>query len=296
MNKIKIMTDSASDIPASIEKELDIKILSFHVTVGDSGFLERVDFSNHEFYDILLSAPKIPSTSQITMLQFTEEFTQVQKQGYEELIYVSINSKGSNTYNSALMARDKFYEKNSELKDKFKIHIIDSMTYTVAYGYPVMEAARKVKKGASSNEIVAYLNDWFESVEIYFAPLTLEFVKKSGRVSCAAAFVGELIGLRPIISIIDGETNIVEKVRGDKAIIPALLKNAENTIIPKTPYMLVKGLSEEEGNDLFEQSKKFFSYECEGNYYVGAAISINAGPKVIGIIVKGANRSDKLKG
>jgi len=291
MNRIKIMTDSASDIPVDIEKELDIKILSFHITVGDIDYLERVDLSHDQFYNLLVSSPKIPTTSQITSIEFYEEFEQAYKKGYSELIYVSINSKGSNTHDNAIMAKNKFFKKNPKLVDSFKIHVIDSKTYTMAYGYAVIEAAKKAQRGADSSEILAYLTDWFDSVVVYFAPLTLEFVKKSGRVSVAAAFVGELVGLRPIIQIKDGEMKIVEKVRGDKAIAPSLIKHASADAIPKTPYLLVKGMSEEPSTILFEQSKKHFGYECVGNYNVGAAIAINAGPKVIGIAVKATNRN-----
>lgn len=291
MNKIKIMTDSASDIPVEIEQALDIKILSIHLTIGENSYQERVDFTNQQFYEMLVEAHKIPTTSQITSIQFYDEFVKVQKEGYSELIYVSINSLGSNTYNSAVMAREEFFEKNKGLVDEFKIHIIDSKTYTIAYGYPVIQAAKKAKRGACSSEIIAYLYDWFSSVEIYFAPYNLDFVKKSGRVSCAAAFVGELMGLRPIISIIDGETMVIEKVRGDKSIIPALVKHAVKSRTPQTAYLIVKGTLEQEALDLAEKAKKQLSNEVEGIYYVGASISINAGPKVIGIIVKGSKRA-----
>lgn len=293
MDRIKIMTDSASDIPKELEKQYDIRILSFPVTVGDKGYLERVDFTNEEFYEILQNALKIPVTSQITVFQFEEEFKTFFEQGYAELIYVSIYSGGSSTYNNAVMAKEQFYESHPEAKEQFKIHLVDSKAYTMAYGYPVVEAAKKAQRGASSDEIVAYLEDWFDSVEIYFAPYTLEFVKKSGRVPAAAAFVGELIGLRPIISIIDGETKVIEKVRGDKAILPALFKHAKERIIPQTPYMLVRSTKNEECAELAAQLKKQFGYEAVGQFDIGAAISINAGPKVVGVIVKGQNRRAK---
>lgn len=293
MDRIKIMTDSASDIPKELEKQYDIRILSFPVTVGDKGYLERVDFTNEKFYEILQNAPKIPVTSQITVFQFEEEFKTFFEQGYAELIYVSIYSGGSSTYNNAVMAKEQFYESHPEAKAQFKIHLVNSKAYTMAYGYPVVEAAKKAQRGASSDEIVAYLEDWFDSVEIYFAPYTLEFVKKSGRVPAAAAFVGELIGLRPIISIIDGETKVIEKVRGDKAILPALFKHAKERIIPQTPYMLVRSTKNEECAELAAQLKKQFGYEAVGQFDIGAAISINAGPKVVGVIVKGQNRRAK---
>ena len=289
-NKIKIMTDSASDIPASQEEQYGIKILPFPITVGDDSYLERVDFTPEEFYDILITASKIPSTAQITMPQFCGEFTALQKEGYDEVIYVSINSGGSNTYNSAQMARDSLYQEHPDWKEGFRIHIVDSKTYCAAYGYAVVEAAKKAQKGMSSAEIIRYLEDWFDSVEIYFAPYTLEFVKKSGRVSCAAAFMGELIGLRPIISIIDGKTRVEEKVRGDKAIIPSLLKRAHDRAIPETPYLVVEGMLKEEAKEMTEAARKKFGYEASGSYPAGAAIAINAGPKIVAVIIKGQNR------
>ncbi len=290
MSKIKIMADSACDIPEELERELDIKILSFSVAVGDDSYLERVDFTNQEFYDILASAPKLPSTAQITSMQFYEEFKAVQAEGYPEMIYISINGTGSSTLNNARMAREKLYEKHPEYRESFKIHLVDSKAYTIAYGYPVIEAAKKARRGASSAEILGYLEDWFDSVEIYFAPFTLEFVKKSGRVSCAAAFVGELIGLRPIISIIDGKTEIVEKVRGDKAIVPALMKHAQNRAIPQTPVMMVQAKEQPEADLLEEKIRKGFAGEFIGRFPVGAAIAVNTGPKVLGVIIKGKNR------
>lgn len=289
--KIKIMTDSACDIPKEDEKALDIKILNFPITIGDVGYTERVDFTPHEFYNILMTSPTIPVTSQITQIGFLDAYNEVASQGYTELIYVPINSLGSNTMNSSLMARDEFYRKNPD--GGLKIHIIDSRAYSMAYGYPVMESAKKVNKGADSAEIIAYLEDWFACVEVYCAPYTLEFMKKSGRVSCAAAFVGELIGLRPIISFIDGVTKVEEKVRGNNAIIPTLLKYAKEHAIPETPYILLESLLPEESAEFAEQLKKAFGYDAVGSYPLGAAITINAGPKVIAVIIKGERRKQK---
>ena len=136
--RIKLMTDSASDIPAELEQEYDIKILPFPVTVGDDSYLERVDFTPEEFYDLLSSAPKIPATSQITELRFEEAFAEVQQEGWGELIYVSINGGGSASCGNALMAREALYERHPDWRENFPIHIVDSQTYCLSYGYPVM--------------------------------------------------------------------------------------------------------------------------------------------------------------
>ena len=98
--------------------------------------------------------------------------------------------------------------------------MIDSLCYTYTYGYAVVQAAKQAEEGRSYEEILAYLDDYFSRAETYFSVYNLDFAKKSGRISVAAAFVGDMLGLRPIMSIIDGEIKIIEKVRGDKAVVP----------------------------------------------------------------------------
>ncbi len=289
-SKIKIVTDSACDIPREEELQYGIEILSFPVAVDDRDYMERIDFTNEEFYKLLSACSTVPATAQITQLRFMELYQQAYQEGYTDLIYISINSSASATYANSIMARECFYEEHPHAKEGFRIHLVDSKTYTIAYGYPVIQAAIKADRGVEATDIVAYLEDWFDSVEIYFAPYSLEFVKKSGRISCAAAFVGEMVGLRPIISIIDGQTKIVEKVRGDRSIIPTLLKHAQKQMVPKTDYCLVGGALPERFEELKAEAHALLRYEPVKSVSIGAAIAINAGPKVVGIIVKGQKR------
>lgn len=291
MVSIKMMTDSGADVSAQAAEEFNIDIMTFPITIGDKNYDSGKDFTCQEFYQILQDEPKVPTHAQITPMQFEEKFAEICNQGYSDLIYVSINRLGSSTHDNALMARTTFYEEHPELKDKFHIHIIDSKIYSFGYGYPVIEAAKKAQKGMTVNEILAYLRDWFDCVEIYFAPYSLEFVKKSGRVSCAAAFMGELLGLKPIISFIDGNVQIEEKVRGEKAIIPALLKKAKSRMTPQTPYLLIRGCLGEESDKFRKEAEKALGYKVEGEVEAGPVIAINAGPKIIGIAVKGPKKS-----
>ena len=252
MRKIKIVTDSACDIPKELEERYQIRILPFSIIVGDQAYTERKDFTNEEFYQVLATSHRLPSTAQYTPMQFLDLYEEIWKEGYTDLIYVSINSKGSATYGNSLMAKKEFFE-----------------------AHP-----------ASPEEIVAYLEDWFSCCRIYFAPYSLEFVKKSGRVSCAAAFVGELMGLKPIISFVDGESKTVAKVRGDKAVIPAILKLAKERMIPHTPYCIIGGSVQENIEEMDAESRKLFGYGSSMTATAGAAISINAGHRIIGIIIK----------
>lgn len=290
MRKIQIVTDSACDIPKDLEERYHIRILPFSIAVGDQSFVERQDFTPEEFYQILETSPKTPSTAQYTTIQFLELYEELFGAGYTNVIYVSINAKGSSTNGNAHMAKQQFFEEHPEAEGDFEIDIVDSQTYSMGYGYPVIEAAKKAEKGMQPGEIVAYLEDWFNCCRVIFAPYTLEYVKKSGRVSCAAAFVGELMGLKPLIAFEDGDAVTFGKVRGEKAIIPALMKKIKSEMIPKTPYILLYGTSKEVADQMGAEMEKEFGYPCEMKVPIGAAISINAGPKVLGVVFRGKPR------
>lgn len=290
MAKIKLMTDSASDIPKEHEADYQIEILGFPLIIGDKTYFERDDFTLGEFYKRLYTEPKIPSHSQITQIIFEEKFEEIANQGYSDLIYVAINSQGSNTFNAANMAKEAFYQNHPDRAD-FHIHILDAKTYSYAYGYAVVEAARKIENGATIKEVLAYLEDWYSSVEIYATAYTLQFAKKSGRVSSTAAFVGELLGFKPIITFINGENATAGKVRGDKAVVPALIKMAQEHRIPQTPYLVLIGDNEEEAQKLIKEAEKAFGYPPEEVCPIGATIAINIGPNLVGLVIKGKNKN-----
>ena len=290
MQRIKIMTDSACDISADLEKEYNIDIMCFPVIIDGKDYIERETISNEQFYEALSTSIEAPVTSQITSFRFLDEYKKIYNEGYKEIINVTISSSGSNTYNSAVLARDTFFEENPEAKSCFKIHVVDSLSYTAGYGYVVVEAAKKARRGSSSEEIISYLKDWFSCVEIYFAPYSLEQVKRSGRVSCAAAFMGELLGLRPLIQMVDGKSHVLEKIRGNKNIIPRIAATAIKNMIPQTPYIIIKGNVDEHAIELEKEMIKKVGYPAEMTIQIGAAVANNAGAEVAGITIK-ANKN-----
>lgn len=289
MGKIKIVTDSASDVSYEAEERYGIRVLCFGLTVDDKAYTERRDFTPVEFYEVLKNAHRLPTTAQYTPMQFAEAYEEIWEEGYSDLIYIGINGKGSATYQNSLMARENFYEEHPEAREKMKIHCVDSGTYCLGYGYPVVEAAKKAKNGASVQEILAYLDNWFACCSVYFVPYTLEYVKKSGRVSSAAAFVGELMGLKPIITFLNGESKNLEKVRGEKAAVPALVKLGLKTMIPHTEYAVIVGSNPAYAKQLAAEMEKAVGYPPAMMENAGAAITINAGPDLVGLVVKNKN-------
>lgn len=291
MAKIKLMTDSASDISYEHEKQYDIKVMNFKLAVGENSYVSREDFDNEGFYKILDSYDGIPSTSQITVFEYSEEFSKYYSEGYTDVINVTINANGSATYGNAVLAAEQFFNEHPEAKGKFHIYNIDSANYTGAYGYPIIQAGVKISKGASAKEVVDFINDWISKVVIYFAPYTLKYAKKSGRIPSAAAFVGEVLGLRPIMRICEGEIKTAEKVRGDKSIVPKIEELTAEEMIPQTPYCIVYGSDDSVGDEMAKAMTKKLGYPPEDYFQIGAAIAINAGPKVTGVIFKSRKRT-----
>lgn len=291
MYKIKILTDSTCDIPKKEEKRLDIKIMCFPVTVDGVSYRERKDFSNEEFYKMMDNAKEMPTTSQLTSFEILEVYKELYSEGWTDVIYVTISSTGSATYNNAVSAAQTFKE---EILIKggptMRIHVVDSKNYTGVYGYPVMQAALKAQKGSSSEEIIEYLNEWLDRAEVFFVPMTLKYVKKSGRVTAAAAFAGELLGLRPLIKIAGGVSTVVEKIRGEKNIIPKLIADAEKYMTPQTPYLIVSGSDKALPSELEKEMTEKFGYPPEYTVEIGAAVACNAGHNVVGFVIKGDRR------
>ena len=286
MARIKFTTDSAADIPASLREELSIQVLPFPIAMGDREYADGFDFTPEEFYDMLLSAPQIPTHAQLNPYVFEELFEQAYEAGCTDLIHTSINSKGSATCSNAFQARGDFYRDHPDAEETFHIHIIDALNYTMSYGWPVAQGAKMAAGGGQPQEIVDFIQDWVDHVRVIFAPLDLRFAKKSGRVSAAAAFVGEALGLKPVMTFTDGESKILSKVRGEKAVVAKLTELCKNERRPGTPYLMIRGNNTEQSEKLAEACRQALGEEPALSYHIGGVIAINAGPNLIGVIYR----------
>lgn len=285
MQKVKISTDSTADIPVKLREKLEIGMVPMTIITEEREYLDSVDMEPAEFYELLTKSDKLPTTSQVRNTFYTDLFEEVWRDGYTDLVHVSINAKGSGTFQSGVMARDLFFEEHPEAKDNFNIHLIDSGTYSMAYGWAVAEAAQKAQQGVDVAEIIAYIEDWLANVRILFVPMTLKYVKKSGRVSAAAAFVGDALGLKPVITFENGESKVLTKVRGEAKTMSAVLDMAKKEKKPGTPYLLVYGSAEDSYAKFKKMAVKEFGKPAL-EYPVGSVISLNSGPEIFAIIYR----------
>lgn len=284
MSKIVLMTDSASDIPVELERELGIKIICFQHAFGDTAYTSRVDFDNQKYYELLSNFDGIPSTSQVTPFEFQEIYEQEFADGCTDLIYVSINAKGSATHGNAVLAEELFYEDHPDAKETMRITVIDGKTYTCGYGFAVIEAAKKLQSGATADEVIAYITDWCNHCQVYFVPYTLKYAAKSGRINGATAFLGNALGIKPLMLIKDQAINDVGKIRGEKNIIKTVSESSVKEMKPDMPYCLVYGDNPESAEELKNVMTQKMGYAPSMLCQIGAEIAANAGPRVIGVV------------
>lgn len=288
MRKIALLTDSACDIPEELRQQYGIDIMPFVITLDGKSYTERQDFTFDEFYTMLRTSEGVPSTAHITAMQFCEQYCKYVDEGYTDVLYVTINSGGSATYDAAIMAQDLLREERPE--HHIQIHLVDSHTYSFVYGQAICEAARMLKNGAELEYVIGWLEHEFACREVVLTAFSLKQMKKSGRISAAAAFAGELLGLRPVITLIDGESQVRAKVRGDAQVAPAMVRLAKERMQDEDGEYMLAYTDTERIKDLEKLCRKEFGRPPVAIFKLGAAVSSNTGPDAMAIVYKGKPR------
>lgn len=284
MSNIKIVTDSASDLSVAEEVAYGIRMIPFPVILGGKSYLSRVDFDNEGFYDLMAQYPdQLPATAQITPFEFQQIMQEEVDAGNDALLFILINSEGSATYSNAVLAKDAFFEEHPEYRDKVRIEAVDARGYSAIYGYPVVEAAKMARSGKSFDEIVDDVRRSIEKRQIYFGIYSLKYAGKSGRIPTAAAFLGDKLGLKPVMKIFDHEITTAAKARGESKLIPMVADLCLRDMAPGTPYQIIYGCEPEDRDKMENLMKERLGYGPTGVYQIGAVIAANAGPRVAGV-------------
>ncbi|HAA37980.1 MAG TPA: DegV family protein [Firmicutes bacterium] len=233
---IKIVTDSTADLPPELVSELDIAVVPLKVHFGDVEYLDGIDLDPDSFFAKLQASDIIPRTSQPSPADFEAVYGKIAQQG-DTIISIHLSAQLSGTYQSAMIAKEALPE--------LDIEIFDSQTGSMALGMVVLEAARAVKAGKSKAEITVQIKENLQKAKVFFAVDTLEYLQKNGRIGKAAALLGGLLHLKPLLTLKDGIIVPKEKVRG-KA---------------KVQQRLIEIIGEEFGPDV--QGKAVVLHTCE---------------------------------
>lgn len=287
MSKYVVLTDSTCDLPEEAAKQHNIDIVCFKIALDGEGYTERVDFTPEQFCEMLKKASGLPTTAQITQFEFFDKFEEYDRQGVEQTLYISINAGGSGTNAAAHAAAAQFHEEHPD--SRMEIFIVDSHAYSMAEGAGVIEAKQKLDAGETMESVIEYLNDKYAKMEILLTAYTLKVIRKSGRISAAAAIAGDLLGIHPIFTLNDGVSQVVKKVRGDKAVVSSMATTMASRMAQGTPYYI--GVSDHKYDEEYvEACTKKVGYAPVGIFHLGCAVLSNTGAEAVGLVFEGAKR------
>lgn len=273
---IKIVLDSTTDLVPELAGKF--KVVPLTVNFGEEEFIDGVTITKEEFYAKLIESDVVPATSQASPEAFKRVFEKIAADG-DEIICITVASKFSGTYQSACIAAEEF---------PGKIRVIDSKTVAIGAAILAEYAESLVEKGFSSEKIEKAVTEKRDDIIIVALIDTLEYLKKGGRLSKAAAFAGGLLNIKPVISVEDGEINILGKARGSKQGNNFLIKEIEKAggvdfkmpvLLGYTghdPYMLEKYV--EDSRFLWEGNVENLRRTC-----VGSVIGTHVGPGAVAV-------------
>ncbi len=287
MKAYAVLTDSACDLPVEMAQAHHIDILNLKIALDGIGYTERVDFTPEQFSQMLRESDGVPTTSQVTQYEFFEQFERYGDAGVKQVLYISINGSGSNTHTNARAAAAQFHEEYPD--HPMQIAIVDSHSYSLTYGLECCKAAEMLENGTPMDEVVAYLNDRFARLELVLTAYSLKVMKRSGRISAAAAIAGDLLGIHPIITLIDGVSKVVKKARGDRMAVSNMVGHCKSHMIPGTPYYI--GVTNTKYFDVYAKAaEEAIGYAPSGLFHLGSAVCSNTGPECAAMLYEGPKR------
>ncbi|MCD8357558.1 MAG: DegV family protein [Clostridia bacterium] len=290
MEKICIFTDSAADLIHEEAERWNIEIMPLRVTVDGKTYLEYYDITPEEYWKLLIESKDFPQTSQVSMESFLDLYKKAKEDGCTHVIGVLINSKGSGTYQAACITRDMFYD---EYGKDMVIELIDSLCYSYTYGKVAVTGAKMREEGKSFAEILAEMNSLVKGMKAYVGIYNLRILRKSGRISGGAAFVGDALGLRPLAVVFNGAVDVMCKVRGDKAVANKLVELAVRDAVDKEHQTIeiAHGAVPEAQIAVLEKKLLEAGFAAVNRRPLGIMVTSNTGPQALGIIFRGAPRA-----
>ncbi|MFB9330551.1 DegV family protein [Paenibacillus aurantiacus] len=222
MSKVRIVTDSTSDIPAEMREQLGIELVPLKVIFGEETYLDGITLSPEQFYEKLQRAQALPTTSQPSPIEFMETYERILNEDPEaSIISIHLSAKFSGTFQSAMIGQ-------SMLERDADISVYDSKSATYGIGLLVVHAAKLAQAGKSKAEILIEIEQLNQDKKLYFIVDTLEYLQKGGRIGKASAVIGSILNIKPILSIdTEGEVTAIDKVRGQKKAVARILEMVE---------------------------------------------------------------------
>jgi DegV family protein with EDD domain len=280
MGKVRLVTDSTADIPQEICLSLGIEVVPLKVHFGNDTYRDGVSLHADHFYELLAQSSVLPTTSQPSPVDFIEMYRKINAEPDVKIISIHISSELSGTYQSAVLAK-------SLLNENADITTIDSRSASYGMGGIVVAAAEAAKQGKSKEEILTLIRKLTEQSRLYFLVDTLEYLQKGGRIGKAAALLGSLLKIKPILSLEEGEAVSIEKVRGNKAAVNRIIELFKQTEIAasKVRVMIAHSNAPEAAEHLGALIQENFQLSSLSYTAIGPVIGTHVGPGTVAVFM-----------
>lgn len=214
---IKILADSTCDLSQEVLEKYKIDIAPLTICIKDKDYRDRIDITPDEFYGFIEDLDAPPTTSMPSPAEYLKIFKRAIQEGHSSILCICMSSGTSGSYQSAVIARDYFFEEYSEMTER--VHVVDSKSMSHGSGWLILKSARMRENGAAFAELVEFNEAHKTSVKHYLSVDDLDHLIRSGRLTNASAFVGKLLKLKPIMTMKKGKGAIVAKERGRKKVL-----------------------------------------------------------------------------
>ena len=273
---IRILLDSSADFSAEEAKERNMELVPINITMNGKNYLDGVDITKDEFYDLLVSSEEFPMTAQPSPQDYLDIFEDAKEKG-DSVVYLSLSSGLSGTFQSATLAKN--------MAEYDEIYLVDTLSATRAIRLMAEYACKLREEGNDAATIASELEDFKSRVVIYAAVDTLEYLVKGGRLSKAAAAIGELANLKPIITVTkEGKMAVPAKALGRNKALSTLVKLATDHEIDTTfPIYSLYAIGEENTEKL-EQKLGKEGVRVTKRLQIGSTIGCHIGPGAYGVI------------
>ncbi|MFC3749196.1 DegV family protein [Paenibacillus sp. GCM10012306] len=278
MSTVKIFSDSTSDLPQGWKEKYDVGIVPLYVIFDEGTYKDGVDITPEEVYRKVAAKGSLPKTAAPSPADFIAAFTPVIESG-GDIVYISLSSAISSTYQNALLAAGEFPDG--------RIEVIDSETLCGGIALLVMKAVRAAAKGHSAAEIAELLKTARRNMDTQFVVDTLDYLYMGGRCSGMQNFIGSLLKIRPVLKLIDGSIVPVSKVRGKKEkAVEQMLQNALPDIknMDKELLIVAHTMAEEDAEYLKRALQQATGAQEIAVIEAGCVIGSHCGPHTVGLM------------
>lgn len=211
---IKLIADSTCDLDSKWLKAYDIDLAPLTIKIGEKVYRDRIDIQPDDFYNMLNSLKVLPTTAMPSPTEFINLFEKAVLEGHKEILCICMSSGTSGSFQSAVIAKDYFNEKN----DDVQVYVVDSKCMSHGSGYLLMKSALLREKGATFQELIDFNETYKTNIKHFLSVDDLDNLIKSGRLTNVSAFIGKVLKVKPIMSMRNGKGAIVAKVRGGKKV------------------------------------------------------------------------------